>query len=61
MSTPMDRSEEAIEKVQPEVAPPETVGVVGGVISATLFPVMAAVGAIGAMVAHLTIVLEKRE
>jgi Domain of unknown function (DUF4342) len=40
---------------------PLTVGVVGGVISAALFPVMAAVGAIGAMVAHLTIVLEKRE
>jgi Domain of unknown function (DUF4342) len=33
----------------------------GGVISAALFPVMAAVGAIGAMVAHLTIVLEKHE
>jgi hypothetical protein len=40
---------------------PLTVGVVGGVISAALFPVMAAVGTIGAMVAHLTIVLEKRE
>ena len=40
---------------------PLTVGVVGGVISAALFPVMAAVGAIGAMVAHLTIVLEKHE
>jgi Domain of unknown function (DUF4342) len=40
---------------------PLTVGVVGGVLSATLFPVMAAVGAIGAMVAHLTIVLEKHE
>jgi Domain of unknown function (DUF4342) len=40
---------------------PFTVGVVGGVISAALFPVMAAVGAIGAMVAHLTIVLEKHE
>jgi Domain of unknown function (DUF4342) len=40
---------------------PLTVGVVGGVISAALFPVMAAVGAIGAMVAHLTIVVEKRE
>jgi hypothetical protein len=34
---------------------PLTVGVVGGVISAALFPVMAAVGSIGAMVAHLTI------
>jgi Domain of unknown function (DUF4342) len=40
---------------------PLTVGVVGGVLSAALFPVMAAVGAIGAMVAHLTIVVEKRE
>jgi Domain of unknown function (DUF4342) len=40
---------------------PLTVGVVGGVISAALFPVMAAVGSIGAMVAHLTIVVEKRE
>jgi Domain of unknown function (DUF4342) len=40
---------------------PLTVGVVGGVISAALFPVLAAVGAIGAMVAHLTIVLERRE
>ena len=40
---------------------PLTVGVVGGVIGTALFPVMAAVGAIGAMVAHLTIVLEKHE
>ncbi len=40
---------------------PLTVGVVGGVISAALFPVLAAVGVIGAMVAHLTIVIEKRE
>lgn len=40
---------------------PLTVGVVGGVLSAALFPVMAAVGAIGAMVAHLTIVVENRE
>ena len=40
---------------------PLTIGVVGGVISAALFPVIAAVGAIGAMVAHLTIVLEKHE
>jgi dihydrofolate reductase len=36
---------------------PLTVGVLGGVISAALFPVMAAVGLIGAMVAHLTIEL----
>lgn len=38
---------------------PLTVGVVGGVISAAFFPVLAAVGAIGAMVAHLTLVIEK--
>lgn len=40
---------------------PLTVGVVGGVISAALFPVIAAVGVIGAMVAHLTIAIERRE
>ena len=40
---------------------PLTVGVVGGVLSAALFPVIAAVGAIGAMVAHLTIAVEKKE
>ncbi|MBD1858196.1 MULTISPECIES: DUF4342 domain-containing protein [Leptolyngbya] len=40
---------------------PLTVGVVGGVVSAALFPVIAAVGVIGAMVAHLTIVIEKKE
>jgi Domain of unknown function (DUF4342) len=40
---------------------PLTVGVVGGVLSAALFPVVAAVGVIGAMVAHLTIVIEKKE
>jgi Domain of unknown function (DUF4342) len=40
---------------------PLTVGVVGGVLSAALFPVLAAVGAIGALVAHLTLVIEKRE
>ena len=38
---------------------PLTIGVVGGVVSAVLFPVIAAVGVIGAMVAHLTIVVEK--
>jgi Domain of unknown function (DUF4342) len=32
-----------------------------GVLSAALFPVLAAVGAIGAVVAHLTLVIEKRE
>ncbi len=40
---------------------PLTVGVVGGVISATLFPVIAAVGAIGALVAHMTIIIERTE
>jgi hypothetical protein len=40
---------------------PLTVGVVGGVIGAALFPVIAAVGAIGALVAHLTIVIERTE
>jgi hypothetical protein len=40
---------------------PLTVGVVGGVLSAALFPVLAAVGAIGAVVAHLTLVIEKPE
>ncbi|MBN3880049.1 MULTISPECIES: DUF4342 domain-containing protein [unclassified Nostoc] len=40
---------------------PLTVGVVGGAIGAALFPVIAAVSVIGAMVAHLTIVVEKRE
>ncbi len=39
---------------------PLTVGVVGGVLSAALFPVLAALGAIGAVVAHLTLVIEKR-
>ncbi|MCC3469538.1 MAG: DUF4342 domain-containing protein, partial [Microcoleus sp. PH2017_06_SFM_O_A] len=32
-----------------------------GVISATLFPVIAAVGAIGALVAHMTIIIERKE
>lgn len=40
---------------------PLTVGVVGGAIGVTLFPVIAAVGAIGALVAHLTIAIEKVE
>lgn len=38
---------------------PLTIGVVGGAIAATLFPVIAALGAIGALVAHLTIAIEK--
>ena len=40
---------------------PLTLGVVGGVVSATLFPVIAAVGAIGALVAHMTIVIERTD
>ncbi|MBE9070722.1 DUF4342 domain-containing protein [Leptolyngbya cf. ectocarpi LEGE 11479] len=40
---------------------PMTVGVIGGVISAAFFPVIAAVGIIGAMVAHLTVVIERQE
>ncbi|MEG4251285.1 DUF4342 domain-containing protein [Microcoleus sp. AT3-A2] len=40
---------------------PLTVGVVGGVIGAALFPVIAAIGAIGALVAHLTIIIERTE
>lgn len=40
---------------------PLTVGVVGSVIGATLFPVIAALGAIGALVAHLKVVIERRE
>lgn len=40
---------------------PLTVGVVGGAIAATIFPVVAAIGAIGALVARLKIVIEKVE
>ncbi|MFH7029997.1 MAG: DUF4342 domain-containing protein [Heteroscytonema crispum UTEX LB 1556] len=40
---------------------PLTVGLVGGVISAALFPVIAAVGVIGAMVAHLKIAIERTD
>ena len=40
---------------------PMTVGVIGGVISAVFFPVIAAVGAIGAMVARLTVVIERQQ
>jgi hypothetical protein len=38
---------------------PLTVGVVGGVLGAAIFPVVTAVAVIGSMVAHLTIVVEK--
>lgn len=40
---------------------PLTIGVVGGVVGAAMFPVIAAIGAIGAVVAHLTLVVEKRD
>ena len=40
---------------------PMTVGVLGGAIGAVFFPVIAAVGVIGAMVAHLTVVIERQE
>ena len=40
---------------------PLTVGVIGGVISTALFPVIAALGVIGALVAHLTVVIERQE
>ncbi|MDY6782993.1 MAG: DUF4342 domain-containing protein [Cyanobacteriota bacterium] len=39
---------------------PFTVGVVGGAIGTLAFPIVAALGAIGAMVAHLTLVVEKK-
>ena len=38
---------------------PLTAGLVGGVIGVALFPILAAVAAIGAMVAQLTLVVEK--
>ncbi|CDN10312.1 MAG: DUF4342 domain-containing protein [Richelia sp.] len=40
---------------------PMTVGVIGGVVSAAFFPLIAAIGVIGAMVAHLTLVIERQE
>ncbi|MBE9128942.1 MULTISPECIES: DUF4342 domain-containing protein [unclassified Coleofasciculus] len=40
---------------------PLTVGVVGGVVGATVFPVIAALGAIGALVARLKVIIERRE
>ena len=39
---------------------PMTAGVIGGVVSAVFFPVIAAVGVIGAMVTHLTVVIERQ-
>jgi hypothetical protein len=40
---------------------PLTIGVVGAAISRTLFPVVAVVGALDAVIAHLTVVIEKSE
>lgn len=39
---------------------PLTIGVVGGVVGAALFPLIAALGAIGALVARLTLVIERK-
>ncbi|MBE9075707.1 DUF4342 domain-containing protein [Romeria aff. gracilis LEGE 07310] len=39
---------------------PLTVGVIGGAIGTAVFPVVAAAGVIGAMVAHLTVVIERQ-
>lgn len=39
---------------------PMTVGVIGGAIGAAIFPVVAAVAVIGAMVTHLTVVIERQ-
>lgn len=49
------------EEGRPLIEIPLTIGVVGGVIGATVFPVVAALGAIGALVAHLKIAIEKVE
>ncbi|PSN15414.1 hypothetical protein C7271_20900 [filamentous cyanobacterium CCP5] len=38
---------------------PLTVGVIGSAVGAAFFPVIAALGVIGAMVAHLTVVVER--
>jgi uncharacterized membrane protein len=40
---------------------PLTVGVIGGAVGAAFFPVVAALGVIGAMVAHLTVVVERQD
>ena len=39
---------------------PLTVGVIGSAVGAAFFPVVAALGVIGAMVAHLTVVVERQ-
>jgi hypothetical protein len=40
---------------------PLTVGVVGGVVGAVLFPLVAAIAAIGALAANLTIVIARKD
>ena len=40
---------------------PMTVGLIGGAIGVTIFPFIAAIGAIGALVARLKIVIERIE
>ena len=48
------------EEGHPLIEIPLTVGVIGGTLGAALFPVVAAVGVIGAMVAHLTVAIERQ-
>lgn len=40
---------------------PLTLSVTGGVLIAALFPVIAAIGAIGAMVTHVTVLIERKD
>ena len=49
------------EQGQTLIEVPLTVGVVGGVVGAVLLPVWAAIGAIAALAARLTLVIEKIE
>ena len=49
------------EQGQALIEVPLTVGVVGGVVGAVLLPVWAAIGAIAALAARLTLVVEKVE
>lgn len=49
------------EEQQTLIEIPLTVGVVGGVLGTAMFPLIAAVGAIGALVAHITVIIEKKE
>lgn len=49
------------EQGQTLIEVPFTVGVVGGLVGAALLPVWAAIGAIAALAARLTLVVEKTE